>query len=303
MNHSTHTRAGSARSTVSSLGYLQIGVTDLAAWQQFASKVLGCMVVPDTENNRLLLRLDDRSFRIVLQGGGHDDLDAIGWELANPEALQAMAAQLQAEGTELRQGTAEEAAARNVIDLYLFTDASGLRHEIYCGPGICHEAPFTPSRAHAGFEAGNQGVGHVFLSVTDAAAAQSLYRQSLGLRLTDMVNLKRGGREVMCSFLRCNERHHSVAFGQVGGPKRLQHLMLQVRDLDDVGRTLDIAQQAGIRLRRAIGKHSNDHMVSFYMETPSGFQIEYGWGALEVDDATWRVQTHQVTSKWGHQQM
>jgi len=32
-------------------------------------------------------------------------------------------------------------------------------------------------------------------------------------------------------------------------------------------------------------KHSNDHMVSFYFRSPSGFMIEYGTGA--------RPATHQ----------
>lgn len=26
-----------------------------------------------------------------------------------------------------------------------------------------------------------------------------------------------------------------------------------------------------------LGKHTNDHMVSFYLRTPSGFNVEYGW--------------------------
>jgi hypothetical protein len=46
---------------------------------------------------------------------------------------------------------------------------------------------------------------------------------------------------------------------------------------------------------------SNDHMVSFYLRTPSGFNVEYGWGAREVDDATWQVQVHTAGSIWGHQ--
>ncbi|MFD0567797.1 hypothetical protein ACFQ2M_41870 [Kitasatospora saccharophila] len=33
--------------------------------------------------------------------------------------------------------------------------------------------------------------------------------------------------------------------------------------------------------------HPNDHMFSFYVRTPSGFSVEYGWGGLLIDDATW----------------
>jgi hypothetical protein len=41
-------------------------------------------------------------------------------------------------------------------------------------------------------------------------------------------------------------------------------------------------------------------MVSFYMRSPAGFEIEYGFGARTVDDATWKVQHHHAGSMWGH---
>jgi len=46
--------------------------------------------------------------------------------------------------------------------------------------------------------------------------------------------------------------------------------------------------------------HQRSH-VSFYLRTPSGFAVEYGWGAREVDDHTWQVQVHASGSMWGHQ--
>jgi hypothetical protein len=36
------------------------------------------------------------------------------------------------------------------------------------------------------------------------------------------------------------------------------------------------------------------------LRTPSGFEVEYGWGARIVDDATWQVQKHEAPSIWGH---
>jgi hypothetical protein len=41
-------------------------------------------------------------------------------------------------------------------------------------------------------------------------------------------------------------------------------------------------------------------MVSFYLRSPSGFEIEYGFGARTVNDATWKVQRHESGSIWGH---
>ena len=85
-----------------------------------------------------------------------------------------------------------------------------------------------------------------------------------------------------------------------GPPKRLNHFMLQVQSVDDVGSTYDLFQQTDVPITRSLGRHTNDLMVSFYMRSPSGFEVEYGWGARVVDDATWQVQMHTMESIWGH---
>ncbi len=51
---------------------------------------------------------------------------------------------------------------------------------------------------------------------------------------------------------------------------------------------------------RTLGRHVNDRMVSFYLQSPSGFGIEYGWDAIEVDDTTWSVRKYDRGSIWGH---
>ena len=76
--------------------------------------------------------------------------------------------------------------------------------------------------------------------------------------------------------------------------------MLQVKALDDVGMTCFLCQDQGVPVARGMGRHTNDHMVSFYMQSPSGFEVEYGWGARVVDDSTWQVQQHTRGSIWGH---
>jgi 3,4-dihydroxy-9,10-secoandrosta-1,3,5(10)-triene-9,17-dione 4,5-dioxygenase len=45
-----------------------------------------------------------------------------------------------------------------------------------------------------------------------------------------------------------------------------------------------------------LGEHTNDHMVSFYLRTPSRFCVEYGGDAREVGDATWQVQVYNTGS-------
>jgi hypothetical protein len=41
-------------------------------------------------------------------------------------------------------------------------------------------------------------------------------------------------------------------------------------------------------------------MFSFYVVTPSGFMIEYGYGGLVIDDRDWEVRSYPQLSDWGH---
>jgi hypothetical protein len=57
---------------------------------------------------------------------------------------------------------------------------------------------------------------------------------------------------------------------------------------------------AGAHISSSFGKHSNDFMLSFYVQTPGGFDLEFGCGGLQPDWKTW-VPTHSlIPDLWGH---
>ena len=105
---------------------------------------------------------------------------------------------------------------------------------------------------------------------------------------------------IALEFFHCNERHHTLALVPVPLPKRLNHMMFETLSLDDVGFALDRCVAAGAPLTMGLGKHTNDQMVSFYVKSPAGFDIEFGWGGIPVDDATWRIGHFDKISVWGH---
>ena len=290
--------------SVAQLGYLGLSVSKLDEWEKFATEVLGLQAAGTDAAGALFLRMDEYHHRFIVSGGGDDDLAFIGWEVANQQALRDLTAQLKAAGVEVRAGTPDEAAARRVGELIKFNDPSGIATEVYYGPLITFEKPFRSPRAISGFETGEMGLGHMVIRIDDAARSLNFYRDVLGMRVSDFIDLKmRRGRptdNLRLTFMHCNPRHHSVAFGEIPVPKRLLHFMLQARTLDDVGSTYYLAQDLGIEISASLGRHTNDHMVSFYMRSPSGFEIEYGFGARTVDDATWQVQQHEAPSIWGH---
>ena len=77
--------------------------------------------------------------------------------------------------------------------------------------------------------------------------------------------------------------------------------MVEALTLEDVGLAFDRARAHNIPIINSLGQHYNDPMFSFYVVSPGGFNIEFGWKGLMVDDATWTVRTYSGRGElWGH---
>ena len=286
--------------TIGSLGYIGLKVKDPAAWDVFATDILGLM--PGTPAGAARrYRLDDLGWRIAVEPGETDDLSFLGFEVAGPAEMESVRARLAEGGVAVGNGDPGLLAERQVLGLLTCQDPDGLAVEIYYGPTLRTEAPFASPAGVAGFVTGEQGLGHAVLSTKDMAAARHFYQDLLGFRLSDIIRMQPSpefGFDM--EFFHCNARHHTLALIPVPMPKRLHHFMVQVASLDTVGFALERATAAGTPITSSLGRHTNDQMVSFYMRTPAGFEVEFGQGAIEVDDATWRVGRHDKPSSWGH---
>lgn len=266
---------------VTELGYFGFGVKDLEAWKNFASKIVGLEVADDGERDRCYLRMDYWHHRIVLHSDPSDDLLYLGFRVAGPAEFHEMQQQLRGAGIEFKVAAEEEAEERRVLELMKLKDPEGNPIEIFHGPQVDFTRPFYPGRRmHGGFKTGVGGAGHCIIREKDPQAACRFYTQ-LGMRGGVEYKFHAGNRTIAPIFMHCNERDHSVAFGIGGGEhtKRFNHLMIEVDNLDDVGMTHDLVRREKIPVHITLGKHSNDHMYSFYFETPSGWMLEYGWGA------------------------
>ncbi len=286
---------------VGSLGYLGIGVKDMAAWRDFAANVLGLMVAGEGSDGATLLRMDEMSRRFMVHPSGEDDVIFAGFEVSGKAQMEALEAKLNKGGVETTRATDDEKKARAVVDMIHCKDPAGLRIEIFYGPKVVFDQPFHSTRPISGFQTGEQGLGHIVLTVPDIKAARHFYEDQLGFLISDYITMELAPKfSIDLVFLHCNPRHHTLALAPIGLPKRLFHFMLQLNSLDDIGATHDLVKERGIKLGMDLGKHTNDHMVSFYMQSPSGFEVEYGWGARVIDDATWHVTQHTSGSIWGH---
>jgi catechol 2,3-dioxygenase-like lactoylglutathione lyase family enzyme len=127
-------------------------------------------------------------------------------------------------------------------------------------------------------------LGHVLLTVADTQRSHDFYTGVLGFRLSDWVNVDDNVR--LC-FLRCNERHHSMAFAPCmpGKSPRLQHVMFEVESLDDVMRSYHFLRIHKAPIGMGPGRHINCQTIHVYVQTPGGFAVEFGWGHRRLDDA------------------
>ncbi|GAA3530772.1 VOC family protein [Amycolatopsis ultiminotia] len=291
--------------SISSLGYLRIEATDLDAWRVYGLKVLGMVQGEGTDPNALYLRMDDFPARLVIVPGEHDRLAQTGWEAANAAELADVRARLDAASVPYKEGTPEELADRRVAELISFTDPSGNTLEVFHGVALQHRRVVSPY-GHR-FVTGEQGLGHVVLSTHDDAAALVFYRDVLGFRLRDSMRLPpqlvgrpADGDPAWLRFFGCNPRHHSLAFLPMPTPSGIVHLMVEVEHTDDVGLCLDRALRRKVPMSATLGRHVNDLMLSFYMKTPGGFDVEFGCEGRQVDDEKWMARESTAVSLWGH---
>ncbi|MCW2848918.1 MAG: extradiol dioxygenase [Marmoricola sp.] len=289
---------------IRSMGYARVASTDLEQWKHFASKVLGLAEGrgPDPEN--LYYRIDEVSARLVVFPADVDELSCIGWELADHPALQAAREHLSKEGVAFEEGTPEELAERRVQELVRFTDPFDNVFELF--HGITYESRPVVTPYAASFVTGEQGMGHVVIPVSDDVEALRFYTDVLGFRLRDSMSMpgefvgKEPGSKVWLRFLGVNPRHHSLAFLPMPNPSKCVHVMLEVDKLDDVGRALERVRKHKAPLSATLGRHMNDQMVSFYVKSPAGFDVEFGTEGLTVDDARWVARESTAVSYWGH---
>lgn len=291
-------------SSISNLGYVVIGSRKMAEWEDFAVNLLGMQVGRHEPGKLLTLRMDDLQQRIIIEDGVEEDLRAAGWMFKTEEALQSFIKQLREGGLNVREGSRQEADNRRVEKLFACDDPNGYTQEFYCGAhAALSNQPFRSQRLSGpGFRTGDLGIGHVLIRAKDYAESLDFYQRHLGLRLSDIIRSEvRPGYVAEAAFFHTiGGRHHSLATGAVNIPKVLGHLMVELHSLDDVGMAYDRCRAAGLNFARELGHHPNDQMTSFYVETPSGFSLEYGWGGLVVDDAQWTVKTYNQFSDWGH---
>ncbi|MEV0052757.1 VOC family protein [Saccharopolyspora shandongensis] len=287
---------------ISSLGYVRIRATDMDAWRKFAFETIGFAEGSGPEEDALYLRVDERIGRIVVLPGDVDRVEAVGWEVRDHLGLQRVQAAVEAAGIAPKPLTQEEADTRRVEAGITFEAPGGTPLEIFHGPALDHSPVAT--RFGNRFVTGALGLGHVVVPVSDLDEAFRFYAETLGFLPRGAFRLPAPPEfgPVRLRFMGVNARHHSLALLPSPDLKSpaLVHIMVECETLDEVGRALDRVMEGGYHLSSTLGRHTNDKMVSFYVRTPGGWDLEVGCAGMLVDEKAYSAEEITADSYWGH---
>lgn len=118
-------------------------------------------------------------------------------------------------------------------------------------------------------------ITHAVLNSVDVAACERFIADALGFQVSD--------RTKIMSFVRCNRKHHALAYAH-SGVSSLNHIAFEMNDADGVMRGIGRMRDAGHDVVWGPGRHGPGNNVFGYFIAPFGGVIEYTAEVSEVGD-------------------
>ncbi|HJV00711.1 MAG TPA: VOC family protein [Burkholderiaceae bacterium] len=284
------------------IAYLVVESDRLDDWRRFGEDALG-MALAHRDASLLALRMDQHQRRLIVQAGDAEDVAAVGFQLRDQDALDEVLARLRQRQIAVTPSTPEQARVRGVAAFWQCTGPKGLQIELFTTP-LLDDAP--PRMRTSAFVTGASGMGHMAITSRQPEAMLAFWQEIFDARHSDDIVAHISGLTLDIRFLRLNPRHHSIAVACTRGRRmdpirtRIQHFNLQAATLEDLTGAYVRCRELGYPIVLGMGQHTNDKELSFYVRTPSGFEIEFGWQPIVVDEHDWRPSVHQGISIWGH---
>jgi 2,3-dihydroxybiphenyl 1,2-dioxygenase len=284
------------------LGYLVLEVSEPDDLDPVFEDVIGLIPGQITESNERTWRDDGRAYRLIIRPGGANDAVAVGFEAVDADAFDRTVTRLRATGLTVTED-AGGAEARRVARLARTKTPWGPDAEVVLGLADA-PTPFSSSLVPGGFLTDGVGFGHVVFATTAFEASAAFLTDGLGFEQSDWLEMEIAeGIVLEVRFYHCNARHHSIALARAPFelPQVLHHVMFEANDRDDVGAAFDRVWASELGIPNGLGRHDNDGMFSFYLQTPVGFQIEFGHGARVITEGWNDNRAYDAISAWGHQ--
>ena len=238
---------------IEQLRYVLLGTRDLTGAAEFAQRILGLEPV-DRTDMRATFRSDSRDYTIAFVA---DDpaMQAVGFEVRYPDALDAALEAALARGLRAGRGTAEEASLRKVHDFIWFNDYSGNRIELVVRP-LNSGWRYFPSR-----DAGVVGLDAVVLRSTAIAEDEALWTGMLGARVSDWVG--------DAPYLKIDSAHHRLALFPARRPGVLA-VEYAVESVNLMMRNYYVLQNAQVAILHGPGRRPVSDQLFLTFAGPEG---------------------------------
>jgi 2,3-dihydroxy-p-cumate/2,3-dihydroxybenzoate 3,4-dioxygenase len=247
--------------------YVRLGTRDVDAAARYATTVLG-LEEAGRDAGAVYLRSDARDHTLVYFAGDPAD-HTVAFEVADGDALEAAAAEIEAHRLPVRLGTREECELRRVERFLQFRDPSGNGVDLVVRPFHSGRRYF-PAR-----DAGVTGFSHVGLRTTDAVRDEAFWTRVCNARVSDRIGA--------APLLRIDAVHHRIALfpSTYAG---VQHVNHQVEGVDDIMRAYYFLRERDVRIVFGPGRHPTSSAIFLYFEGPDGMVYEYSTGVRSITD-------------------
>ena len=282
-------------SLITHLRHVDLAIPDYDRQLAFYTDVWGLTKVAD-DTGISFLAAEGSPERYILRLRKDEDkrLDLVSFGAATSADVDALAERLIAKGVRL---AAEPGALGTEGGGYglRFFDLDGRTIEVSAGVEVrehrrVEEEESIPVR-----------LSHVVLNGTDPDRTAQWYADTLGFRLTDTL----AGPEMgtVMNFMRCNPRHHSVAFAR-GPHVSLHHISFEMRGIDEFMRGSGRVIRSGAKLVWGQGRHLAGNNTYSYFLDPQNNTIEYTTELEELDEDSWHPHVYDmhdpaVQDQWG----
>jgi 2,3-dihydroxy-p-cumate/2,3-dihydroxybenzoate 3,4-dioxygenase len=258
---------------VNKLGYLTIGVSNLAEAVEFYSRFVRLEVSDRAGRTAFMTGGLDHHWLRIEEGNGQG-LKMVSYEADGEEGLTEARTRLTAAGVEFEEGGS--LSADRVQRWLRFLDPGGFQVELYTGMYERATAPVPSGVSMEKFL-------HAAWATPQWEQTTTFYQQVLGFKASDWIGDHAG-------FFRAGDRYHHSLVLLRGERRAFNHFCIQVESLDDVMRARHNALKGGVKLRDDILRHAPSGSIGFYMKDDERrFAVEFCVGHPQLDDATHRA--------------
>jgi catechol 2,3-dioxygenase-like lactoylglutathione lyase family enzyme len=282
-------------SLITHLRHVDMAIPDYERQLAFYTDIWGLTTVAeDTGIAFLAAEGSPERYIIRLRKDPDKRLDLVSFGAGSEADVDALAERLIVKGVRLAAEPGKLATEGGGYGLRFF-DLDGRTIEVSAGVAIrehrkVEERESIPVR-----------LSHVVLNGTDPDRTAQWYADTLDFRLSD--TLAGADMGTVMNFMRCNPRHHSLAFAR-GPHVSLHHVSFELRGIDEFMRWAGRVLRNGTRMVWGPGRHLAGSNTFAYFLDPQQNTIEYTTELQELDEDAWHPHIYDmhdpsVQDQWG----